>query len=598
MNRLIVASILCFVSFQSYAASELLATVEAGKASSPESKQPSGKESGLAAKEPSPEGSLPDNNEPTKAHPYSLSRLTLSPDGRFFVSKEGNTTVLRGVNLVSKTRPYTYQAMGIDEKDVGLIRQMGLNVVRLGINWAGLEPKAGFYDAKYLEKYFETVKLFVGHGIYVLVDLHQDAYAAKHGGFGLPNWSALGKGEMDPIGFPMNEFGGMDRPEGLPATISTVIDEDFDAFWGNRRLRHRGIQDRYLSMVEYLSQEIENQNEHVRDGIIGLELMNEPFPGVDWWECTDRTILAQGEKQEQFNFSQGCKSFEGKKLTSFYKKAVKRVRDVSDDLPIWVDPVNLFGLGAPSFLDFKKISDPRNLLVFSWHHYFPLDPDVPFANVEAIHENNPKLLGSFMTEFGANSDVEQWEWILPKADQFMTSWMYWTYANNPDYPFSDTGGTIPLDGRLQGVVYDPRYSLSESIQDANGKARVNVSENIVEKLTRPYPRVTSGTPMQWNYAPSKRKFSYTYTTQGANTYTDRFVSIVTPRMCFPNGYEVRISQYIKEKLVKMAQFHDNKEELVVFHSIPKNLSEPENSYHQFRVYPNQESRIKIEIEGN
>ena len=263
MNRLIVASILCFVSFQSYAASELLATVEAGKASSPESKQPSGKESGLAAKEPSPEGSLPDNNEPTKAHPYSLSRLTLSPDGRFFVSKEGNTTVLRGVNLVSKTRPYTYQAMGIDEKDVGLIRQMGLNVVRLGINWAGLEPKAGFYDAKYLEKYFETVKLFVGHGIYVLVDLHQDAYAAKHGGFGLPNWSALGKGEMDPIGFPMNEFGGMDRPEGLPATISTVIDEDFDAFWGNRRLRHRGIQDRYLSMVEYLSQEIENQNKHV-----------------------------------------------------------------------------------------------------------------------------------------------------------------------------------------------------------------------------------------------------------------------------------------------------------------------------------------------
>ena len=115
----------------------------------------------------------------------ALSRLTLSTDRRFFVSAQGYTSVLRGVNLVSKTEPYTYQAMGIDEEDVKLIRQMGLNVVRLGINWAAIEPKAGSYDSKYIEKYFETVKLFVQNGIYVLVDLHQDAYAAKHGGFGL-----------------------------------------------------------------------------------------------------------------------------------------------------------------------------------------------------------------------------------------------------------------------------------------------------------------------------------------------------------------------------------------------------------------------------
>jgi len=600
MKRLIIVSILCFVSFQSYANSELPAVVEVGETSVPKSSQPAAKKLDLLVTEPSSEVALPDNSEPTQVHPYSLSRLTLSPDGRFFVSAEGNTTVLRGVNLVSKTQPYTYQAMGIDEKDVALIRQMGLNVVRLGINWAGIEPKTGFYDSTYLEKYFETVKLFVGNGIYVLVDLHQDAYAAKHGGFGLPNWSALAKGKMDPIGFPMNEFGGMDRPEGLPGPpkISTVINEDFDAFWTNRRLRGRGIQDRYLSMVEYLSQEIENQNKHVRDGIIGLELMNEPFPGVDWWECTDGSILAQGEPQQQFNFSQGCKSFESTKLNSFYRKAVKRVRDVSEDLLIWIDPVNLFGLGAPSFLDIRKISDPKNLLVFSWHHYFPLEPDTPFMNVEAIHENNPRLLGSFMTEFGANSDVKQWEWILPKADQFMTSWMYWTYANNPDYPFSNTGGTIPLDGRLQGVVYDPQYSLSENIEDASGNTRINVSENIVEKLTRPYPRITSGIPIQWSYTPSKKNFSYTYTVQAVKTYKDRFVSIVTPRMCFPNGYEVRIAQYINNKLVKTAQFRDNREEFVLFHSIPKGISGLENNYHQFRVYPNQESRIEIEVEGN
>ena len=83
------------------------------------------------------------------------------------------------------------------------------------------------------------MKLFVQNGIYVLVDLHQDAYAAKHGGFGLPNWSALAQGAMDPIGFPLNEFGGMDRPKGVsgPPKISTVINEDFDAFWNNKAFR-------------------------------------------------------------------------------------------------------------------------------------------------------------------------------------------------------------------------------------------------------------------------------------------------------------------------------------------------------------------------
>ena len=88
MKGFITALALCLLSFQSYANSELPATVEAGKAAAPESNQPSAKESGLVVKEPSPEGSLPDSNESTKAHPYSLSRLTLSPDGRFTITKK------------------------------------------------------------------------------------------------------------------------------------------------------------------------------------------------------------------------------------------------------------------------------------------------------------------------------------------------------------------------------------------------------------------------------------------------------------------------------------------------------------------------------
>ena len=52
----------------------------------------------------------------------------------------------------------------------------GFNVVRLIVSWSRLEPKPGQLDHGYINQIAETVNLARAHDIYVLLDMHQDAW--------------------------------------------------------------------------------------------------------------------------------------------------------------------------------------------------------------------------------------------------------------------------------------------------------------------------------------------------------------------------------------------------------------------------------------
>ena len=51
------------------------------------------------------------------------------------------------------------------------------------------------------------------------------------------------------------------------------------------------------------------------------------------------------------------------------------------------------------------------------------------------------------------------------------------YINNPIYPFAETGGTLPPDQRLQGIVYNSREDLS---------IKGNTSKEVKEVLCQGY----------------------------------------------------------------------------------------------------------------
>ena len=74
----------------------------------------------------------------------------ISNEGRWFVDATGRVAQLRGVNEVYKTAPYYPAADGFGNDDVELLKKLGLNVVRLGVDLRGLMPTPGKVETDYI----------------------------------------------------------------------------------------------------------------------------------------------------------------------------------------------------------------------------------------------------------------------------------------------------------------------------------------------------------------------------------------------------------------------------------------------------------------
>ena len=119
-----------------------------------------------------------------------------------------------GSTWCTSTRPIspirTLGSRGTSATDAEKMQQLGFNVVRLGIEWQALEPGSGgpnqskictpgtpgdpheFSQAiadAYLAHVKATVELLARHGIYTLLDMHQDVYDKVFRGEGAPEWA-------------------------------------------------------------------------------------------------------------------------------------------------------------------------------------------------------------------------------------------------------------------------------------------------------------------------------------------------------------------------------------------------------------------------
>ena len=102
-------------------------------------------------------------------------------NGGRFVDAEGREVMLSGINLKSLGEYWRYDPE-IDpifywnDEDAEKFADIGWNVVRLVISWSRVEPAPGEYDESHLAEIEHAIRLFESHGIYTLIDLHQDAW--------------------------------------------------------------------------------------------------------------------------------------------------------------------------------------------------------------------------------------------------------------------------------------------------------------------------------------------------------------------------------------------------------------------------------------
>jgi len=106
----------------------------------------------------------------------------LSNAGRWITDARGRIVILHGLNMVYKRPPYEPRAVGFGADDAAFLRRNGFNTVRLGLIYKAVEPHPGRYGGAYIDRIRSTERMLKAHGIFSLLDFHQDLYNERFQG--------------------------------------------------------------------------------------------------------------------------------------------------------------------------------------------------------------------------------------------------------------------------------------------------------------------------------------------------------------------------------------------------------------------------------
>ena len=126
------------------------------------------------------------------APPPPAPTSPIRPAGGHLVDSDGRTALLRGVNIRAAglfdgwkghmpIPPFDAEA---DCRVIG--EDLGMNQLRLAISWSLLEPTRGQLDHSYVDHVLAIAAACNRHGVYSIVDLHQDVWSKYVGEDGAP----------------------------------------------------------------------------------------------------------------------------------------------------------------------------------------------------------------------------------------------------------------------------------------------------------------------------------------------------------------------------------------------------------------------------
>jgi endoglycosylceramidase len=191
-------------------------------------------------------------------------------DGPRLVDHLGRELFLHGVNariegLFDVTfddgRTAVQPIPAFSSDDLRFLRdEVGINALRVPINWSGLEPEPDqpSLDAAYLSALDTVLESCAALEVWCLIDLHQDAYSKEIGEDGAPLWAIEPPPETLLSG-PLDDL--------VARRTSTQVLRAFDSFFNNAR----GLQDSYFIMLQRLAERVREQ-----PYVLGIEVFNEP----------------------------------------------------------------------------------------------------------------------------------------------------------------------------------------------------------------------------------------------------------------------------------------------------------------------------------
>ncbi len=175
----------------------------------------------------------------------------------------GRQRIFKGINLCMKDpnvspaglKRFLYTADGIYLENC---KKYGVNIIRLGITWALMEPKRGIYNNEALTVIKEFANDCEDMGIYVVIDMHQDLFSKKFHGDGAPEW-AIDKNikAQKYLAIWAEGYFYMDS-----------LQQAFNNFWNNKN----GYLDDFARCWNHIRNYLKDCT-----NVIGFDYLNEPF---------------------------------------------------------------------------------------------------------------------------------------------------------------------------------------------------------------------------------------------------------------------------------------------------------------------------------
>lgn len=408
--------------------------------------------------------------------------LPIGHHGRWLTDADGRVVLLHGMNFVSKEPGHTPAADGFGEGDADWLVRNGFDAVRLGTTAASIMPKPGVIDTAYVKSFADTVKMLTSHGLLVLVDLHQDGWGPTLGSDGFPGWMTVTHGATDTkTSFP------------LYYVTNPAIQAAFQSFWDNDRGPDGvPLQTDAAKIWTALSASVAKD-----PGVLGYDLINEPWPGTTWQAC-----LQAG----------GCAA-QDRALDAYDGRMATAIRAQDPTHLLFPEPYTTFNFGTDPTHIGLAANDPNSGL--SWHLY-ATDPSNEPKAIDYAKQWSARTGGALLTsEFGAVTDVPSIDRMVDELDGALMPWIWWAYNEE--------------------VLTDPH----EAPTDAD-----LAQPAAVAALVRAHPVAVAGVPtaLHDDTTSGTLTFSYDTTRAGGGTFPCGTVtSLQVPRRSYPNGYHVTVT---------------------------------------------------------
>ncbi len=436
-------------------------------------------------------------------------RNPVSVTGTRFVDSYGRQVIFNGINKVNKDPGMNYT--DIDSSGYyKMLDQLGLNCIRLGVIWDGVEHEPGKYDEKYLDKIEESVNRAARNGLYVLLDMHQDLYGVSFGegkttlGDGAPEWATITDNQPHLKGRVWSES----------YLISPAVQKAFDNFWANKPASDGvGIRDHYAKMWQHVAKRFSDNK-----AVIGYDIMNEPFNGTPGTYILPRLVTGYAmiyaeetgkvlsEKEVNAIFSDDDRKlealsglntrekysrfvdaakelnqeFEKTHLQSMYQQVGDAIRDVDTNHIIFLEHSYFGNMGVSTAIEpIRRKDGERDPLVAYAPHVYDLlvdtkeyektdnsRVDVMISRIRQTSErlNCPVLVGEWGAFPGRSEAIlSSARFITGLFDKYCFGNTYWGYgATGKDFYIKNVlvrPYPAYVGGSLEGYGFDNKTSL-------------------------------------------------------------------------------------------------------------------------------------------